>query len=125
MSAGNISSASALSSSRSHVTLSHVRRLSPRSSFNAAATRIRSSRFCRQKRSSLGLEALAFGLEALKESADPCTPLKAAVGGLLCFVNRDMVAAAEDAQRIIQRIEQLEDTMMNAVPEDPSTIASS
>ncbi|KAI0316672.1 hypothetical protein OF83DRAFT_227663 [Amylostereum chailletii] len=96
-----------------------------RSLFKTVAARFKRPRLHRAKSSSLELEVLAFGLETLNESADVCTPLKAAVGGLLCFVARakDMVSNEEDVQYLVRRIEEVEEKMLNAFSGDPRTIA--
>ncbi|KAI0026943.1 hypothetical protein K488DRAFT_91622 [Vararia minispora EC-137] len=69
-------------------------------------------------------DAVLFGLEALKESADAFPPLKAAVGGLVFFVRLSSQMSSNRAEMcgVYERIEEIEDSPIRALPDITSLL---
>ncbi|KAI0027722.1 hypothetical protein K488DRAFT_90519 [Vararia minispora EC-137] len=70
-------------------------------------------------RRTIAKDTVLLGLEALKESADAFPPLKAAVGGLVFFVQlySQMSSNRAEISQVYERIEDIEDSLTRAVPD--------
>ncbi|KAI0026735.1 hypothetical protein K488DRAFT_91964 [Vararia minispora EC-137] len=70
-------------------------------------------------RKMIAVDIVLVGLEALKESADAFPPLKAAVGGLVFFVqlSSQMSSNRAEMRGVYERIEEIEDSLIRAVPD--------